>query len=105
MGNSEGDAWKQLQESNKLLVELLVYTNNIGGRPRYSSVVDDGYGTVEEVDDLNVTSLRERLQQAKLDVDGSRSMLVERWKDYLRSHIHNNNSSNDNNNNTETLVS
>mmetsp|Transcript_38756 Transcript_38756/g.44654 ORF Transcript_38756/g.44654 Transcript_38756/m.44654 type:complete len:123 (-) Transcript_38756:120-488(-) len=70
--NAEDD-WRKLQESSKLLTELLVYTNK--DRTRYnSSVVDD-------VDELDVTSLRERLQMVNLDVDGSREMLVQRWKE------------------------
>ncbi|OEU07252.1 hypothetical protein FRACYDRAFT_251325 [Fragilariopsis cylindrus CCMP1102] len=38
----------------------------------------------EDTDDFDVTSLRERLEKANLDVDGSRQILVERWKTYLR---------------------
>jgi len=81
--------WTKLQESNKLLTELLLYASAAaGGRKRYSSYVrtvdSNGDHILEDADDLDVTSLRERLQQeAKLDVDGSRSMLVARWKDYL----------------------
>ena len=52
-------------------------------RKRYVCFVDVGKETIEEADDFDVTSLRERLQQAKLDMDGSQSMLVERWKNYL----------------------
>jgi len=85
------DDWKQLQESNKLLVELLVYATS--DRKRYSSVINDGNGTVEDADEFDVTSLRERLQRVELDVDGSRVMIVERWKNYLRT---NNNGNNNN---------
>jgi hypothetical protein len=78
------DDWIKLQESSKLLTELLVYATS--GRKRYSSVVDDGNGTLDDVDGFDVTSLRERLQKADhLDMDGSREILVERWKNYLRS--------------------
>lgn len=82
---SSKDDWTKLKESNDLLVELLVYATS-GGK-RYSSVVDDGNGTIDDVNDFDVTSLRERLQQqnVNIDVDGSREILVERWKDYLRS--------------------
>merc|ERR1712238_280348 len=82
--------WTKLQESNKLLTELLLYTSSggAGERKRYSTYVRNvdskGDNILEDFDDLDVTSLRERLQQeTDLDVDGSRSMLVERWKDYL----------------------
>ncbi|OEU06039.1 hypothetical protein FRACYDRAFT_222647, partial [Fragilariopsis cylindrus CCMP1102] len=75
--------WTKLKESNDLLVELLVYATS--SRKKYSSVVDDGNGTIDDVDDFDVTSLRERLQQQNvdLDLDGSREILVERWKNYL----------------------
>ena len=45
---------------------------------------DDGHTSLDNVDDFDVTSLRERLEIANLDVDGSRQILVERWKHYLR---------------------
>ncbi|OEU18051.1 hypothetical protein FRACYDRAFT_268855 [Fragilariopsis cylindrus CCMP1102] len=82
---SSQDDWTKLKESNDLLVELLVYATS--SRKQYSSVVDDGNGTIDDVDDFDVTSLRERLQQQNvdLDLDGSREILVERWKNYLRS--------------------
>mmetsp|Transcript_40387 Transcript_40387/g.45124 ORF Transcript_40387/g.45124 Transcript_40387/m.45124 type:complete len:98 (+) Transcript_40387:3-296(+) len=91
------DDWKTLQESPKLLTELLVYATS--DQQRYVSVVDgDGNidGTLENTDELDVTSLRERLQQINLDVDGSREILVERWKEYLLA--------NDNYNNSETTA-
>jgi hypothetical protein len=70
------DDWTKLKESNDLLTELLVYATS-GRSQKYSSVVDN-------VDDFDVTSLRERLEKANLDVDGSRKILVERWRHYLR---------------------
>merc|ERR1712238_552806 len=82
--------WTKLQESDKLLTELLLYKSSggAGGRKRYSTYVRNvdskGANILEDFDDLDVTSLRERLQQvAKLSVDGSRSLLVLRWKSYL----------------------
>lgn len=80
--NEKNDDWTKLEESPKLLSELLRYTNL--DRKQYSSVIEDDTGTPEDADNLNVTSLRERLQKADLDVDGSREMLVERWKEHLR---------------------
>jgi len=74
--------WTKLTESNDLLLELLLYATT--GHKKYSSVVDDGDGTLDDVDDFDVTSLRERLEKVNLDVDGSRQILVERWKNYLR---------------------
>ena len=82
---NDDDNWANLEESPKLLSELLRYTNI--DRKQYLSVVDEGYcnnSTPEDADNLGVTSLRERLQNASLDVDGSREMLVKRWKEHLR---------------------
>ena len=74
-------AWKTLQESTKLLTELLVYTNR--GRNKSSSVVVEGDGTTTDADNFDVTSLRERLEKYNLDLDGSRAMLLQRWKQFL----------------------
>jgi hypothetical protein len=76
------DDWTKLKESNDLLVELLLCSTS--GLKKYSSVVDDGIDAIEDADDLDVTSLRERLQNVDLDADGSREILVERWREYLR---------------------
>ena len=83
MDSNSNKNWKELQESTTLLTELLVYTNS--GRKRYSYVVDDGDGTSDDADNFDITSLRERLQMVDLDVDGSREMLLERWKNHLHS--------------------
>ena len=53
----ESDGWSNVAESNRLLVELLKF--------------------------LDVSALRERLLEAKLDVDGSREIVVERLKRHL----------------------
>jgi hypothetical protein len=81
MESSQED-WMKLKESNDLLVELLVYATS--SRKKYVSFVDDDYGTIEDVDNFDVTSLRERLQYAGADVDGTRDCLVELWKNILR---------------------
>jgi hypothetical protein len=70
------DGWSKLVESKDLIVELLVYTNL--GRKTYSPVADSTAS--DDVDSLDITSLRERLQKSNLDYDGSREMLVKRWK-------------------------
>ena len=49
---NSNDDWKSLQESNKLLVELLVYATS--DCKRYSSVVNDGDGTIGDADELDV---------------------------------------------------
>ena len=79
--NTKNTDWFQLQQSNELLTELLLYTTT--GRKHYSSVVEDGIGTLQDAEDYDVTSLRERLQKFQLDVDGSREILVQRWKTYF----------------------
>ncbi|OEU14908.1 hypothetical protein FRACYDRAFT_241465 [Fragilariopsis cylindrus CCMP1102] len=76
---SSQDDWTKLKESNDLLVELLVYATS--SRKKYFSV-DDGNGTIEDVDNFDVTSLRERLQEVGENVDGTRDYLVELWKSY-----------------------
>ena len=81
---SEND-WNNLQESNKLLVELLDYSTS--DRKVYSSVVLNGDGTMNDADGFDVSSLRERLEKYDLDVDGSQEILLKRWKDHLLSHI------------------
>ena len=82
---SNPDEWKKVQESSKLLTELLMYATT--KRKEYSSIVVDDDGNINETpkntDGLDVTSLRERLQQVDLDMDGSREILVDRWKKYL----------------------
>jgi hypothetical protein len=73
--------WTKLKESNDLPEELLVHTNT--GWKQYSSVANSNLDE-EDVDNLGVTSLRERLQTADLDIDGCYLTLVERWKEHLR---------------------
>ena len=84
---SQGD-WKKIQESTKLLEELLVHATSGRSNVKYSSVVTDGDGTVNYADGLDVTSLRERLQKYQLDVDGSKETLLHRWKDHCGSKNH-----------------
>ena len=86
--------WQQLAESNALLVELLAYATS--DRKIYAPVVvpntnnnnnNQGNTTTntetkeEDADNYDVTSLRERLTWKKLDCDGSREILLRRWKE------------------------
>ena len=85
--------WQQLAESNALLVELLAYATS--DRKIYAPVVvpntnnnnSQGNTTTntetkeEDADNYDVTSLRERLTWKKLDCDGSREILLRRWKE------------------------
>eukprot|EP00546_Thalassionema_frauenfeldii_P012149 CAMPEP_0178918702 /NCGR_PEP_ID=MMETSP0786-20121207/13970_1 /TAXON_ID=186022 /ORGANISM="Thalassionema frauenfeldii, Strain CCMP 1798" /LENGTH=367 /DNA_ID=CAMNT_0020592435 /DNA_START=104 /DNA_END=1207 /DNA_ORIENTATION=+ len=75
------DGWQNVVESNKILAELLTFATM--GRKQYIPITTTG-DLVESVNDMNITSLRERLDSANLDVDGSHKILVERWKQHLR---------------------
>jgi hypothetical protein len=68
--------WHKVQESKRLLTELF---KSASGKLAASKNVD--------VDDndlnfLDVTSLREQLEDAKLEVDGSREIIIERLKNH-----------------------
>ena len=86
MTSSHND-WNKLKESNDLLAELLLQSSSGRSNVKYSSVVINGDGTVNDADGLDVTSLRERLQKYHLDVDGSKEMLLQRWKDHSDSGV------------------
>ena len=79
------DDWNNIQESTKLLEELFIHATSGRSNTKYSSVVTNGDGTVNDADGLDVTSLRERLQKYHLDVDGSKKMLLKRWKNHCGS--------------------
>ena len=70
------DGWSELKESTYLLDELLKSVDQ-----KFMSYKNDHDATIATtVDNLDVTSLREQLQESKLEVDGCRSMLVARLK-------------------------
>lgn len=71
----ESEGYTQLMESKDLIVELLEHTN--GGRGSYIHIVEQL--SEEDVNNLDVTSLREQLQSVDIDVDGSKPILVKRW--------------------------
>ena len=48
-------------------------------RKQYSLASNGG---INDPNEMDVQSLRERLEKIDLDVDGSRTMIVERWKNY-----------------------
>ena len=80
------DDWHKLTESRDLLVELLNYataTPANGRKKLYSSVMENGDGTLVEADRFDVTSLRERLEKYDLDTDGSCEMVLRRWQDHV----------------------
>ena len=69
--------WSKIEESTALLKELLkaslLASKNQSGDNNANFATDGA-------DRLNVTSLRQQLEQADLEVDGSRDVLVRRWK-------------------------
>lgn len=68
-----------MKESAKILAELL----QIQASYKPYKMPKRALTNAEEVDSLDVTSLREQLEKAKLDLDGSREMLVVRLKSHL----------------------
>jgi len=113
--SSDPAAWSNILDSHRLLSELYVYTNNkivatrnpntsIFGavsqdrideddpvrRSLASAVMNTNAGVVEGEDDttrtIDVCTLRERLGEANLGLDGSREMLVTRLRDYHHQH-------------------
>jgi hypothetical protein len=72
--------WKLVVESTPLLLELLdAATLGTGGPPLDKKKAF----TTEEVALLDVTSLRERLEAANLDLDESRETLVKRLSQHI----------------------
>ena len=90
-------AWTKLQESSKLLSELLFYSNiEFHRRHNNSNKMKEGwdddnddaddsmadYRNAEEQHEgkyLDVSTLRDRLQEADVDVDGSRKYLLNEY--------------------------
>ncbi|OEU21725.1 hypothetical protein FRACYDRAFT_231869 [Fragilariopsis cylindrus CCMP1102] len=74
------EGYVELMKSKDLVIELLEYIS--GERGEYIRVAD--CTPEEDVDNLDVTSLRERLQSVSIhNVDGSKEMLVKYWKDAI----------------------
>mmetsp|Transcript_28506 Transcript_28506/g.31953 ORF Transcript_28506/g.31953 Transcript_28506/m.31953 type:complete len:466 (-) Transcript_28506:56-1453(-) len=99
--------WAKVKESNDLLVELLLHTNNnMDGtstsnrrHPQLSSMSEYNAAGIlleeEQIEDFDVTALRDHLQNVGLPMDGSRIMLEDRLKEYVRCAHNNNNNDND----------
>jgi hypothetical protein len=74
------DDWSMVVESNRLLEELFKFITlksyaELPSSSNSSNAVVDG-------DNLDVTTLREKLAYANLEIDGSRNILIERLKKY-----------------------
>ena len=83
-------SWTELQESSKLLSELLFYStiefhrrhNNNKNKTREGGDDDDDDDRNAEQHEekyLDVSTLRDRLQEADVDVDGSRKYLLNEY--------------------------
>ena len=66
------DDWSMVVQSNRLLEEL--FKSNSSSSSSSNAVVD--------VENLDVTTLREKLVYANLEIDGCRNILIERLKRY-----------------------
>mmetsp|Transcript_28637 Transcript_28637/g.30781 ORF Transcript_28637/g.30781 Transcript_28637/m.30781 type:complete len:208 (-) Transcript_28637:307-930(-) len=84
----KSDGWSNIVESNRLLHELLQFGNKVKQQQQSSTGSDNHNYNVVGIDDvtnLDVTSLRERLLEADLDIDGNQEILIQRLKDHISS--------------------
>ena len=70
--------WNKIVESHRLLKELLDAFMSF--QENFRSNNDPSKNSTDGAEQLDVASLRDELQQANLEVDGSREILVNRWK-------------------------
>jgi len=83
----ESEGWSRVEESPRLVMELLKSVSlklmsSKSGETTPTSAIQANAAAIEHLD---VTSLREQLQEAKLDFDGSREILVDRLKSWWES--------------------
>lgn len=70
--------WPMIKESSSLLAELLQLT----GRKHAPKINDSSSNIINNcVDEMDVSTLRENLQELDLELDGSRELLVRRLKE------------------------
>uniref|UniRef100_A0A7S4AE50 BTB domain-containing protein n=1 Tax=Pseudo-nitzschia australis TaxID=44445 RepID=A0A7S4AE50_9STRA len=79
----ESEGWSEIEESNRLLREIIWHISL--GYLHSSKFDSECYNN--EVDRLDVASLREQLRAANLEVDGSRELLIKRIKEYREIHV------------------
>jgi hypothetical protein len=72
----ESEGWSRVEESHRLVTKLLksVSLKLALSKNRETAI----QGDVAAIEHSNITSLREQLQEVKLDLDGSRETLVDR---------------------------
>ena len=84
-GVMNGNEWHLVQKSTKILHELLVHSNSKFldlSHKRLNTLGDD------DIESMGIGELRDRLQKLKLQLDGTRSMLVKRLQDKLKEKYH-----------------
>ena len=84
----ESEGWSSVEESQRLIMEILksvslkLTQSKNGETTNNSTIQGNAAATIEHLD---VSSLREQLQDKRLDLDGSREILVERLKSFWES--------------------
>jgi hypothetical protein len=74
----KSEDWEKMKKSADLLDELLQF-----GSFWNQKAANNSENESEDVENVRVGTLRDRLQNAQLDIDGKREMLVKRWKEHL----------------------
>ena len=86
---SDDESWQKIRESKRLLAELLEFCTVVKKQsPPVAAAASstnnkrkrENKKEIDNVDHLNVTSLREQLLASNLEIDGSREILVDRLK-------------------------
>ena len=78
-------SWSKIEESSRLLKELLIYTSNKLVATRNPTATPGGLAIYDSYDvsfTMDVSTLREHLEEANLALDGSREILVSRLHSY-----------------------
>ena len=83
----ESEGWSQLEESPRLLVEILKFCkvkqqSSASVATAVSNNRKNVGAVIEDVANMDVTSLRVRLFEANLDIDGNQEILIARLKDH-----------------------
>lgn len=83
------DGWKHVKESSDLLMELLDFCAGGGSSRRRHHQIRHSNTTYtndsiddDDFDNMDIRTLRERLEVAELDLDGTRDMLIQRLKEH-----------------------
>ena len=75
----KSEGWSKVQESTRILTELLgKLSDQLALKNNPSTNIDN----IDDINKMDVITLRENLTEANLDVDGSREILIKRLRDY-----------------------